>query len=29
MHSVYHNDLGGNGYLDDAMTRVVRLPRMR
>lgn len=29
MHSVYHNDLGGNGYLDDAMSRVAKLPHTR
>jgi hypothetical protein len=26
MHKVYHDDLGGNGYLDNIMTRVHALP---
>lgn len=29
MHSVYHNSLRGNGYLDDAMNRVSKLPHTR
>ena len=27
MHSVYHNDLGGNGFLDRLMDQVSRLPK--
>ena len=27
MHSVYHNSLHGNGFLDDIMERVQKLPR--
>ena len=26
MHKVYHNDLGGNGFLDNLMEQVKRLP---
>lgn len=26
MHKVYHDDLGGNGYLDQVMTQVKTLP---
>lgn len=26
MHKVYHDDLGGNGYLDSLMDRVKKLP---
>lgn len=26
MHECYHNDLGGNGYLDELMKRVKSLP---
>ena len=26
MHSCYHNDLGGNGYLDELMRHVKALP---
>lgn len=26
MHKIYHNDLNGNGYLDNIMTRVNKLP---
>ena len=26
MHKIYHNDLGGNGYLDSLMASVKRLP---
>lgn len=27
MHKVYHNELHGNGFLDDIMEQVKRLPR--
>lgn len=26
MHTIYHNDLGGNGFLDDLMRAIHRLP---
>lgn len=26
MHGIYHTDLGGNGYLDNLMEQVKRLP---
>ena len=29
MHSIYHTDLGGNGYLDNLMEQVKRLPVKR
>ena len=27
MHAVYHNDLNGNGFLDDLMDQIKNLPR--
>jgi hypothetical protein len=27
MHTIYHNDLGGNGYLDTIMASVKELPK--
>ena len=29
MHGIYHTDLGGNGYLDNLMEQVKRLPIKR
>lgn len=29
MHSIYHNDLHGNGFLDSVMEDVERLPKVR
>lgn len=29
MHSIYHNDLHGNGFLDSVMEDVDRLPKVR
>ena len=29
MHSIYHNDLRGNGFLDSVMEDVDRLPKVR
>lgn len=26
MHRIYHDDLGGNGYLDEIMSKVKKLP---